>query len=55
MSEVKEVKEITEVKENKIINNEPFVSIIVLMNEYPEFIQLFKNTYNSIDYPQDKL
>lgn len=47
MSEIKEIKDLT--------NNEPNVSIIVLMNEYPEFIQLFKEIYNSIDYPQDKL
>ena len=52
---MEESKEITENIENKIINNEPNVSIIVLMNEYPEFIELFKNIYNSIDYPQEKL
>ena len=33
----------------------PNISIIVLMNEYKEFIQVFCKNYSSIDYPQDLL
>ena len=40
---------------SKIIKYEPNVSIIVLMNEYKEFTQLFHYNYNTIEYPQDKL
>ena len=38
-----------------IVSNEPNVSIIVLMNEYKEFVQIFTHNYNTINYPQDKL
>ena len=33
----------------------PNISIIVLMNEYKEFIPVFCKNYSSIDYPQDLL
>jgi len=36
-------------------SNEPNVSIIVLMNEYKEFVPIFTHNYNTINYPQDKL
>ncbi len=43
----------SEVKD--LSDNLPNVSIIVLMNEYPELVNLFIHNYNNIDYPQDKL
>ena len=33
----------------------PKISIIVLLNEYKEFISVFNNNYKIIDYPQDLL
>jgi len=38
-----------------IVMDEPNVSIIILMNEYKEFVQIFTHNYNTINYPQDKL
>ena len=40
---------------SNVSNVLPKVSIIVLMNEYKEFIPIFKNNYNTIDYPQELL